>query len=92
MGLRKHIQLDNGVQVNYHRIAAITHRVNGETLVLARSYTSQAKRREEGEGEVYVEERWFPLPYDDSLTVAEAYARLKELPEFEGAEDALEGE
>lgn len=95
MGLRKHVQLANGVRVVYHRVAAIQHVVNRDTMVLVASYTSQAKRNElkgDADADVYVSEEWRALPYDDALTVAGAYAYLKSLPEFEGAEDALEGE
>lgn len=95
MGLKKHMQLANGVQLNYHRVAAIQHVVNRDTMVLVAGYTSQAKRDElkaDGEADVYVSEEWRALPYDDGLTVERAYAWLKGQPGFEGAEDAIEGE
>lgn len=102
MGLKKHEMLPNGVQLNYHRIVTLTQHVNNNTFVEVQSYTSQAKRKEEqaaiaanqaageavAEYDAYTETRFFNWPYDPEMTVAKAYKALKELPEFEGAEEA----
>lgn len=94
MGLSKRITLGNGIQTNYHRIRTIMHDVGNKTLVDVVSYTSRARRDEElasgGLEEMCVHVEWHEHDYDDALTLADAYAWLKELPEFEGATDVLE--
>jgi hypothetical protein len=94
MGLSKRITLGNGIQTNYHRIRTIMHDVGNKTLVDVVSYTSRARRDEEVESggliETCVNVAWHEHDYDDALTLADAYAWLKELPEFEGATDVLE--
>lgn len=104
MGLKKHVTLSNGVQLNYHRIAVMTQHVNVATILEVQSYTSKAKRVEEKaalaanqeagevvvECDVYVEGTFYNLPYDAEMTIPGAYGYLKGLPEFEGATDVLE--
>lgn len=96
MGLSKRVTLANGVQTNYHRIRTIMHDVGNKTLVDVVSYTSRAKREEEREAgglaETCVAVEWHEHDYDDSLTVADAYAWLKTTETFEGATDVLEAE
>lgn len=94
MALSKRITLSNGIQTNYHRIRTIMHDVNAKTLVDVASYTSRARRDEEVESggliETCVNVAWYEHGYDDSLTLADAYAWLKEQPEFDGATDVME--
>lgn len=103
MGLKKHETLPSGVQLNYHRIVSMNVVVGEQIIVEVASYTSQAKRREEQAAlaqaretgdypdvDVFVSTRYFNACYDPEMSIAGAYAYLKTLPEFEGAEDALD--
>lgn len=49
MALKKEIELDNGVIVNYHRIVSLNKITNIANLVEVASYVSQSKREEEAE-------------------------------------------
>lgn len=99
MGLRKHITLPNGVQLNYHRVTSVNNITNVQTVIEVSGYTSQAKRREEATmisdpennpADVFIDTRFIAVDYDPEMTISKAYDYLKTLPEFEGAEDALE--
>jgi len=103
MGLKKHITLPNGVQLNYHRIVSLNVITNQQNIIEVASYTSQAKRREEQEAysqasetgewpdmDVFISTQYLNAPYDQNMTVISAYDWLKMLPEFEEAEDVIE--
>lgn len=103
MGLKKHITLPNGVQLNYHRVVSLNIITNNQNVIEVASYTSQTKRREEsacmealanGDNEascdVFIETKTYTAPYDQGMTVESAYAYLKSLSEFDGAEDVME--
>ena len=105
MGLKKHVTLPNGVQLNYHRVVSVLVITNQENVIEVASYTSQAKRREEqaalataketGEyplTDVYIETQNVTCPYDQSMTVDSAYAWLKANAGYEDADDVLEEE
>ena len=47
MALNKKIQLENGVEVNYHRIVSVNEIINDQTIIEVASYTSEEKRGEE---------------------------------------------
>lgn len=49
MALKKSIELDNGVIVNYHRIVSLNKITNTSNIVEVASYVSQIKREEEAE-------------------------------------------
>ena len=49
MALKKEIELDNGVIVNYHRIVSLNKITNIANLIEIASYVSQNKREEETE-------------------------------------------
>lgn len=93
MGLKKRIELPNGVTVSYHRITQILHTINHETWVTVASYTTQDKRNELLENEsadIYVMEVPYLHEYDSLLDVVRAYKWLKTLDEFKDASDILE--
>ena len=46
MGLKKSIELDNGVIVNYHRIVSINKVTNVSNIIEIASYTNEEKREE----------------------------------------------
>lgn len=94
MALSKEIDFGDGVPLAYHRVATVTADVNRSTSVWVVSYPSQAKRKEEkaalaeGDGmNVYMASHCYELPWTDGMTASEAYAELKQQPEFEGAAD-----
>lgn len=97
MALSKRITLSNGVAVFYHRITAVSTYTNVQNTIQVSSYTSKKKREEEEEAiktsnwenvDVFVHGSIFDLPYDEEMTVTDAYNWLKEnVPEFEGATD-----
>lgn len=99
MGLKLHKTLPNGVQLNYFRVTDVHIITNVGNCVRVAGYTSKAKRQEEadammGDGtmDVYVEGFGYECPYDQTMTIDSAYAYLKTLPDYEGAEDVLEDE
>ena len=49
MGLIKNMELDNGVVLNYHRIASINNITNVKTLISINSYISKELRQKEKE-------------------------------------------
>ena len=94
MALKKAIELDNGVIVNYHRIYAIEKRTNVAVWINIHSYINKAKRDEEKEAEDRGEQI-FPFkncfmieaPYDETKEIEDYYTYLKTLEMFVGAED-----
>jgi len=103
MGLKKHITLPNGIQLNYHRVVSLHIQTNNQNVIEVAGYTSQTKRREEIECmealangdndascDVFIETAAYIAPYEQDMTVESAYGYLKSLPEFEGAEDVME--
>lgn len=104
MGLSKEIRMPNGVVLGYHRIVTLTQHVNVATIFEVQSYLNEAERIREQEAyaaneqageaiaeiDVYVDVNFFHLDYDPEMTVAKAYAYLKTLGDYEGAEDVID--
>lgn len=95
MALLKSIELNNGVVINYHRIASINKLTNHSTVLAIMSYTSKAKRDEEvaksGLGEmldIYTETEYMEVNYDETATIKDWYNYLKTTDKYNGAEDA----
>jgi hypothetical protein len=95
MALNKDIKLANGVTCSYHRIALINVNVNQQIIILVRSYTDpEGRELEKGGAEIppYTHEECYIIDYDNLGALGEdavkgAYELLKQLPEFEEAED-----
>lgn len=95
MALSKDVTLPNGVTVTYHRIVTLTVFTNVSNLIEVCSYTTPEKREEERAAlasddprmDVYMHTRVYEAPYDQTMTVADAYGYLKTLDDFEGASD-----
>lgn len=97
MALIKKVTMPNGLPLGYHRVALVSIDVNNQNTVLVHSYLDEAARRYEKdyaaglvEGEPsfpYVEATYYNPEYSGAMSVAAAYAWLRALPEFEGAED-----
>lgn len=90
MALSKSIRQPDGVMTNYHRIWYMMKTTNRQNSIAVLSYTDENSRDEEktvGDFQPYKQSVTYEIPYDESMTIEDAYAYLKTLPEFEGAED-----
>lgn len=112
MALFKKIELENGVIINYHRIASLDKITNISNTIEVCSYTNEFQREKEREyqnvqiknnnGEeltenekellnkginVYIETEFLQLPYDENMTIEDAYEYLKETEKFSGSRD-----
>ena len=97
MALIKEMVLGNGIPVKYHRVVRINNIVNHETIIEVASYTSKEKREEEKTAlkehkpmDVYIFTNYLSMPYSQTMDVNEAYAYLKTLEDFDGAEDEID--
>lgn len=95
MGLKKQIELENGVILNYHRIVLITKITNVQTNIEVASYTSKEKREIEREAitngtefNVYIHTTYFNKEYNETDTIEDLYEYLKTTEMFTDAEDA----
>ena len=101
MAIKKQITSDNGVVIEYHRIAMVKIDTNQQNTILVYSYISEAERQIEKDyadgkyrdvDEVlikwpYVDAQYLNCDYDGEMTISKAYEYLKTLPVFEGAAD-----
>lgn len=94
MALIKPITLENGITVNYHRIASVNNITNQASIIEIQSYTSEEKRQEEKTAlennepmNVFISTEYLNKEYTQKLDVDEAYAYLKGLEKFENSED-----
>lgn len=100
MALKKQIELENGITVNYHRIVTINKVTNNTTIIEVASYTSEEKRQEEAEalhigqetGEavpmnVFIETTYLNKEYVENETIKDLYNYLKTTDKFADAED-----
>lgn len=95
MALKKEIELNNGITLNYHRIVSINKITNHSTIIEVASYTSEEKRQiekealEKGEAfDVYIHTTYFNKEYDEADTIENLYDYLKTTEIFENAENA----
>lgn len=94
MALNKEIVLENGITVNYHRIVSVNNITNHVSVIEIASYTSAEKRKEEQTAlannqpmNVFISTEYLNKEYTPTLNVDTAYAYLKTLDKFSGAED-----
>lgn len=95
MALSKPIKQNNGIVLNYHRITDIRNVVNDKTYLDVISYVDKEEREKEqkqpkyspNRAEIYKVNNIYDLPYNDTLTIEDAYEYLKTLEVFEGSED-----
>ena len=88
MALLKDIEQDDGVITSYHRILYIQSMLNSHDSIAVVSYINRdGRERENSEKEPYKAAVTYEKPYQENMTNEEAYAYLKTLPEFEGAQD-----
>lgn len=79
----------DGVTTEYHRILYVQIAPNECNCIAVASYVdAESRLSEQGElVEPYKKGKTYTVEYDEGMTVSEAYAKLKTLPDFEGAED-----
>lgn len=88
MALLKQVTQNDRVVTSYHRILLIQSVVNSHTSISVLSYVDQDSRNiEPTESRVYKSCTTYEMEYVENMTVEDAYAYLKTLPEYEGAED-----
>lgn len=100
MALKKTVIQPNGVTTTYHRIVTINMFVNQCNSIEVASYINSDGRTREidfiteqeagydtSSAPPYISTRFYEVDYVDGMTVTDAYNKLKELTEFDGAED-----
>lgn len=88
MALRKDIRQDDGVTTDYHRILYIQITPGQRNSIAVVSYVdNEARTVESAEVTPYRRAVTYEVEYDENMTVAMAYKRLKNLPEFADAVD-----
>ena len=96
MALRKKVRMPNGLELGYHRIALLMIDTNNQIRILRYSYVDEEARNIEKayeRGEIkdivfpYIDADYISFDYQDGMCLDKAYELLKQLPEFEGAED-----
>ena len=94
MALKKEIELENGIVINYHRITSINKVTNNVTVVEVSGYMSEDKRQEELEAikngtemNVFVHTMFFNKEYVENETIKDLYSYLKTTDVFKNAED-----
>ena len=90
MALCKEIRQDDGVRTNYHRVLYVQVTTNSHNSVAVLSYVDTEARSAELADTLkqpYRQAITYETDYDPAMTVEAAYAFLKTLPEFAGAED-----
>ena len=91
MALQKDIRQDDGVTTSYHRVLQIIQTINRQTSIAVISYVDETARSDEKTAvmlQPYSKCITYELPYDEAMTIENAYNYLKILPQFEGAVDA----
>lgn len=97
MALKKQIELENGVTVNYHRIVSINKITNSSIIIEIASYINENKRQEEvnyynseeqdKSMNVFIDTTYVNVEYDENKTIQDLYDYLKTTEKFENAED-----
>ena len=92
MALKKEIELENGVIVNYHRIVSINKITNNSIILEVASYTSKEKREEEiekagHEMNIFIDTNYIQIDYDETKVIKDFYDYLKTTDKFKDAED-----
>ena len=101
MGLKKQIELENGIMLNYHRINSINKITNNITIIEVSSYINEKQRQREQEiikqsietGEavpmnVFIETFYVNKEYLEDESIQDLYEYLKTTEKFKDAENA----
>lgn len=91
MGLAKTIRI-GGIPLGYHRIRVLTVDVNQLNTIDIMSYLNEEERNREGDLDdpPYMLQWSVETEYDPFMSVNSAYAYLKTLADFDGAEDVID--
>ena len=102
MAIKKEIELENGIILNYHRIEILNKITNNCNIIEVASYTSEKQREKEREYyestdenkqmDVFIETEYITKEYSEDETIEECYEYLKTLDKFKDAEDVIETE
>ncbi len=89
MALYKEIRQNDGVRTAYHRIMFLQQTVNKQNSIAVLSYTDEEARKFEQDVDYrpYRKSVTYEVDYDPTMTIEDAYAYLKTLDVFAGAED-----
>lgn len=99
MALLKEIVGQDGVVTRYHRVVRVDNMTNQRTTIEVSSYVSEESRQKQlldekaqSEGiditaQQYTVASYYTFEYVDGMTAESAYAALKTLDRFAGAED-----
>lgn len=100
MALKKDIELENGITLNYHRIVSINKITNNTIIIEVASYINEKKRQEEIEkqkesqekGEavpmnIFIDTTYINKEYSEKETIKDLYEYLKTTEKFKDAED-----
>jgi hypothetical protein len=101
MALKKEIELENGVILNYHRITSINKVTNNTTVIEVSSYINEEQREKEQEALIQSQEMGEAFPinvfintvyvnkeYVEDETIKDLYEFLKTTEMFKDAENA----
>ena len=90
MAIYKPVRQDDGVTTNYHRVLFLMHTVNRQNSIAVLSYVDEEARdgaRNNMIMQPYSKSITYEVDYDPNMTIDDAYAYLKTLPQYEGAVD-----
>lgn len=97
MALQKEITLENGITLNYHRIASINKITNNITIIEVASYINENERQKEIDYynsteddksmNVFIEAHYINKEYNETDTIEDLYLYLKTTEMFKNAED-----
>lgn len=100
MALQKAITLDNGITLNYHRIASLNKITNSANIIEVISYLDAQKREKEKANLVdeqktgrvlssspYTYINYISKEYNENETIKDAYQYLKDEQGYDGAQD-----
>lgn len=92
MALKKAMELENGIIVNYHRIVSINKITNSAIIIEVASYINEAKRKEEIEKQgqemnIFIHTTYLNKEYNETDTIQDLYDWLKTTDKFADAED-----
>lgn len=94
MAIKKKVVLENGVTTNYHRIVSLNKIINKSNIIEVASYTGEDKRAEEDNAiknskpmNVFTHTSFIQIPYDENMTIGEAYDYIKNLDNFKNSKD-----
>lgn len=100
MALKKDIELENGITLNYHRIVSINKITNNAIIIEVASYVNEKKRQEEIEKQkesqekreavpmnIFIDTTYINKEYSEKETIKDLYEYLKTTEKFKDAED-----